>query len=127
MYAEDSFFTLSELGQVGLLLISTALAVVVIFIAWRLTQKTHLVVGLLIVVLIFAVFEWLSPQIYYFYYIFLFDVPWQIVVQSPPTPSDLFALLTFRADANLSNHSRGLLGWVIILISVRSAVATRFR
>ena len=63
-------------------------------------------------------FEWLSPQVYYLYYIFLFDLPLQLVVQTPPTPGDVVRLLTFTAGFDLSHHGRGALSWLILLACV---------
>ncbi|EFL88908.1 conserved hypothetical protein [Ahrensia sp. R2A130] len=69
----------------------------------------------MIAVIAFALFDWLTPQIYYFYYMVLIDnLPLQIVTQMPPSPLKLLHLLTFSERSNLSFHSRGLLGWTLI-------------
>ena len=65
------------------------------------------------------VFVWLAPQAYYFYYIYLFGtLPWQSVVSWPPQPAELFDLLLFRNRQNLSFHSQGLLGWLLMLAAL---------
>ncbi|MEN0040319.1 MAG: hypothetical protein AAF764_03175 [Pseudomonadota bacterium] len=67
----------------------------------------------------FALFDWLTPQIYYFYYLGVIgDLPLQVVMDLPPTPTDLLRLLTFNERSNLSFHSRGLLGWALIAIAL---------
>ena len=119
MYQDDSFFTLTQFGQVGLVSLSLILTVVVVVVLWRLTADRygivrHWVVRLLVALVTFYVFEWLSPQIYYLYYIFLLDVPWQMVIGVPPSPGSVLKLLAFGDNANLSYHARGLLGWLLI-------------
>ena len=65
----------------------------------------------------FWVFLWLSPQIYYFYYqIILDDLPSQMVIGQPPTPTVLMDLLFFRDPATLSGHAKGVLGWTLIIL-----------
>ncbi len=118
MYSEDSFFTLSTAGQTGLLLLSGVVAAATLYLTWRLTVRQHWSVRILIALSLFFAFEWLSPQIYYTYYIFLLEVPWQIVIQTPPTLSSLGKLLTFADNANLSHHSRGLLGVAMVIVAL---------
>ncbi|MEO1249264.1 MAG: hypothetical protein AAFW76_05430 [Pseudomonadota bacterium] len=87
MYEGDSFFTLSMGGRVGLLLISFALAAAILALAWRLTHERPLPWRLAIAAVLFYLSVWLSPQIYYLYYLLIFDgLPWQIVVKRPPGP-----------------------------------------
>jgi len=115
MYSRDSFFNLSVPGQMGLLAISTALAMVMLGACWYLTKGRRSPVRLAMGATLFFVFEWFSPQIYYTYYILLFDVPWQVVIGTPPSFIQLVQLLTFSGDMTLSFHSRGLLGWAMLL------------
>ena len=120
MYLEDSFFTLTIPGQLGLLLVSVALSALTIFVCWKLTKKRPLSIRMTVGLGLFYAFVWLAPQIYYFYYIFLLGVPWQIVLQLPPSPLSVAKLLSFSDIGDLSHHSRGLLGWVTLIIAMAS-------
>jgi hypothetical protein len=119
LYAEDSFFTLSVYGQWGLAALSTILACLTLWILWRLTFKRSLPVRLLIALGLFIAFEWLAPQIYYFYYLqILENLPWQWVIGLSPPLLDLWDLLIFRERNNLSHHSRAALGWLMFVIAL---------
>ena len=118
MYAEDSFFTLSNPGQFGLLTVSITLAVITLLACWWITKDRGPFTRLMIGAAVFYSFVWLEPQIYYTYYIFLLGVPWQIIIQMPPSLLSLGKLLSFNDIGNLSNHSRGLLGWLILIIAM---------
>ncbi|MCK0168793.1 hypothetical protein MWU52_14635 [Jannaschia sp. S6380] len=120
-YADDSFFTLTASGQVGLAVLSLGLACLMGLAALRL----HRVLWALA---LFGAFVWLSPQVYYLYYVAIIDgLPWQIVVGRPPGPGTLLRLLTFTGDANLSDHGKGVLGWAMIALAAGSAVMRRGR
>lgn len=70
-------------------------------------------------IFLFWAFVWLSPQIYYLYYLWLLpDLPTQWVIQKPPDVIELLRLLTLSAKANLSDHSKALLGWLMIAASL---------
>jgi len=118
MYAGDSFFTLTSGGQVlvgGLSLLLTVICLAVyVKLSWRRPWPARLIAAFSV----FVFFVWLSPQIYYVCYIFLRGVPWQMVIGIPPSPSELLKLLTFSDRANLSFHSRGLLGWILIAVAL---------
>lgn len=119
MYEEDSFFTLSGPEQVGLAFLSTVLALLTLFLIWKLARGHRWWVRLLMGVLVFFLFVWLSPQVYYSYYLMIIDtLPVQIVIQPPPDPLYLGRLLLFIDRANLSHHSQGLLGWAIIAVAL---------
>jgi hypothetical protein len=120
MYAEDSFFTLSNPGQIGLIAVSGALTAITLFACWRMTKKRALFTRMMIGVAAFYAFVWLTPQIYYIYYVFLLGVPWQIIIQMPPSPLSMVRLLSFSDIGNLSLHSRGLLGWLTLIIVLTS-------
>ena len=115
MYEGDSFFTLTLAGQAGLLLLSTLLMVLSIWLVWRLGKNRSLPTCIVLAAVVYFAFIWLAPQIYYTYYLFLFDsLPIQIVVQSPPDIKDLFDLMFFRENQNLSFHAQGALGWLLL-------------
>ena len=112
MYEGDSFFLLSAAGQAGLAGLSALLAVAAgaAVLAFK-TTVGRITSGLLV----FWLFLWLTPQIYYLYYqIILDDLPWQIIVGLPPSPDALIDRFLFRGPATLSNHAKGVLGWALI-------------
>ncbi|WP_390910941.1 hypothetical protein [Pseudosulfitobacter sp. SM2401] len=113
MYQADSFFTLSItdqifLGWLSLILFSGAI--------WAMTRvKGMWALRLLIALLSFWLFVWLSPQIYYLYYIMIIDgLPVQWVIRTAPSPVHIIQLLTFWTNDTLSAHSQGVLGWAMI-------------
>ncbi|MEP3347039.1 MAG: hypothetical protein ABJN34_05850 [Litoreibacter sp.] len=118
MYESDSFFTLSQSGQIGLLVLSLVLFLGTLYASWRLSANKPLVLRLVIGLVLLFLFSWLSPQAYYQYYRMIIDgLPQQIVVRMPSGPLELLQLLTFQADANLSAHSKGVLGWALLIVS----------
>lgn len=119
MYAEDSFFTLTFAGRVGLTLLSTVMTIIVGWFIWRFSGGRSLMLRLAIAGLAYFGFIWLAPQVYYTYYIYLFDdLPWQLVVHAPPSPLDLIALMLFQENHNLSFHAQGLLGWLFLALAL---------
>jgi len=118
MYAGDTFFGLSAIGQGGLAVLSTGIALAAIagvLALYRLTKSLWL--RTLAALAVFWVFLWVSPQVYYFYYQILFDgLPWQIVLTLPPTPRAIIELLTFSGPATLAGHAQGVLGWALFLL-----------
>jgi hypothetical protein len=117
VYSEDSFFTLSQWGQLGLLILSGFLCATLLwgFYKVRLPVLIHMSVS----VLVLWTFVWVSPQIYYSYYLLLIEgLPLQLVIRVPPTPLDILGLYTFGGTANLSTHSQGALGWCLLLAPV---------
>ena len=118
MYAQDSFFTLSVLGQIGLAVLSLCLAVgvlwaVVAFPGGRARRAVFAAI-------LFWLFVWLSPQIFYSYYRMIIPgLPVQSVIQYPPTPSHTLRLISFGGDTSLSAHSQGLLFWFAVFAALR--------
>ncbi len=117
MYQGDSFLTLGAGGRVGLILLSLCLVALMLWMTHVLGRGRHLALRLPIALALFWGFLWLSPQIYYLYYIVIFEgLPWQNVVKVPPGPSEVVGLLTFTEEASLSNHGKGLLGWAMMAV-----------
>jgi vacuolar-type H+-ATPase subunit I/STV1 len=111
-YDGDSFFTLSTAGQIGLAALSVALFAGALAVVWRWPR-------IWMALLVFWLFLWLSPQVYYLYYQMIFDdLPWQIVVKTPPGPGKIAQLLFFFDRPTLSAHSKGVLGWALIAMAV---------
>jgi len=115
MYDGDSFYTLTGIGRIGLVALSVTATALLIWVLISSTRRMTWPIRVIVALLLFFAFVWLSPQLYYTYYMTLFDgLPWQIVVKDPPSANYLFKLLTFRGPANLSAHSLGTMGWVLI-------------
>ena len=118
-YAGDSFFTLTQGGQAGLVLLSAVLCVLMLWVTRHMTSGRPWWARLLFAVLAFMVFVWLSPQIYYTYYGFLFDdLPGQWVIKSKPSDAPWIAQLLFSGHPTLANHGLGLLGWAMIAVAL---------
>ncbi len=118
MYGEDSFFTLTIIGRILVGSISLVLTVICVAVCLKFARGRQWPFRFANAFVLFVLFVWLSPQIYYTCYIFLLDVPWQIVIGAPPTPGELVRLLTFSDRANLSFHGQGLLGWLLMAIAL---------
>lgn len=117
MYEGDSFFTLTVAGRVGLVSISSCLALLWLWAAYEMRRFPRIAAGACALALMWL-FIWLSPQIYYMYYRLLFDdLPLQWVARWPEV-SGFFTTLLFRGRATLSAHSLALLGWVTISIAI---------
>ncbi|MEH6631889.1 MAG: hypothetical protein V7776_13730 [Halopseudomonas aestusnigri] len=128
-YEGDSFYTLGFLERAGLITLTIALSGLLLFIG---TCKSHFLYNLkstipfqkLSVPLIdllgafglFYVFIWFSPQVYYSYYLFVFnDLSWQIVIKDGPSLSEIVNLLLLEDQQTLSQHGQGLLGRALLL------------
>lgn len=115
MYEGDSFHTLSVGGQVGLIILTTLLSVLTILLSQRLSKNQPWAIKLLIAIAAFWLFTWLSPQVYYAYYWFLFEgLPIQIVVKSPQSPKRVVAFALFQEAQTLSAHGKGILFWLLV-------------
>ena len=115
MYLQDSFFDLSQWGRIGLVCISTFLFLSVFVITAKLLAKKPVWFKISGALFIFWLFVWVSPQIYYMYYRTIFeDLPLQWVIWPVESPKVALEYLTFQGPQNLSAHSQGLMGWVLI-------------
>ena len=123
MYQGDSFFTLSTGGQIGLAVLSGMLVFLAIG-AVRLCRRkvAARAAAPAIGLVLWWLFLWLSPQVYYLYYQLIFeDLPWQVVIGWPPGAVRLIELLTFQGNVTLSDHGVGALGWAMILAGLPRA------
>jgi len=106
------------MGRAGLIILSLVLAALTALAFVKYTCHMPRPARLLLALLFLWVFVWLSPQVYYLYYMMLIDgLPLQNIMQLPPGPSEIVRLLSFGGKASLAHHSQGLLGWVLILLS----------
>ncbi len=119
MYDGDSFYTLTGLGRIGLVILSVTMTLILLWVAAMLMKRLPLPFRIIVAAVFFFGFVWLSPQIYYTYYMTLFEgLPWQIVVKDPPSLNRLYKLMTFRGHATLSAHSQGILGWLFLAVAL---------
>lgn len=115
MYQNDSFFDLTPWGQAGLACISLTLFVFMMFISHRMLFKTPIVMRIFGAIVVFYVFVWASPQVYYMYYRMVIpDLPLQWVIWKLPDFGKPLKMLFFVWRDNLSAHGQGLLGWGIL-------------
>lgn len=132
IYERDTFFELTLLGRAGLTMLSILLALLVVYIAYilykcapRQNQGLGLGVRLMTAATLLWLFLWLSPQAYYLYYQTIFDdLPWQNVIMTPPSIGELSDILFFQGRGSLAEHSKAVLGWILILGAL---FATRMR
>lgn len=125
MYDGDSFFTLGLGGQTGLVILTIVLSILTIMLTHRIATMIRWKVWAVVSALtLFWLFIWLSPQVYYLYYLMIFtDLPWQTVVSWPPPAGEtLVDLFLFRGDGNLSNHGKGILFWVMAATAFMAGV-----
>lgn len=119
MYEGDGFFTLGVAGQIGLLLVSLAMAVLTLGLMRVLTFHRPYIMRPFIWAVVFISFVWLTPQGYYTYFRLIFDgLPAQPVIGAPPRPEELLALLSFTGEVTLSAHATGVLGWVMFVVAM---------
>ena len=129
-YPGDSFYTLPPSAEVGLALLSLVLIGLLFTVSaakslWlaRLLSPTAQGSGLwaldLAATLALAYLAlWLVPQIYYLYYLTVFDgLPWQSVIKPPPGASEFFRLLLLSETASLSTHLQGVTARALLLAS----------
>ena len=85
MYSEDSFYTLGTYGRLAVIGVSLGMFAVLLALGYVLAKARKGVVRIAIGMFLFWIFVWLSPQVYYTLYQFLFEgLPRQWVVGSPP-------------------------------------------
>jgi len=124
MYDADSFHTLTVPGRVGLVILSITLSGALLWAGWRLMAGHSFALRIALALGLFFAFVWLSPQVYYTYYMTLFEgLPWQSVIKQPPGVERLLRLLGFQGPQTLSAHSQGVLGWGLIALAVFKARA----
>ncbi|MGB5866070.1 MAG: hypothetical protein WBG95_17415 [Sulfitobacter sp.] len=121
MYTDDSFYTLTLTGRLGVLALSGLLFLVTVGVSAALMRGRRAAVRLATGAFIFVLFVWLSPQAYYALYRFLIDgLPQQWVIGAPPPLEHLLGLITFTGMATLSEHGQGMLFWALVWLSWRS-------
>ncbi len=118
MYDGDTFFSLSMAVRIGLVFLSAGLAALTAAAFIRVGCRMSWPVRLLLAPVFLWLFVWLSPQVFYLYYMAVYeDLPLQNVVQAPPAPGEILRLLGFEGTARLSHHAQGLMGWGLIVLA----------
>jgi len=119
LYEKDTFFHLSLTGRIGLVILSATMAGVIIFTFVRFTKNFAIPVRLGLTVVTLWLFIWLSPQIYYLYYIQIISgLPMQNVIQWPPSLVEILQTIFFGHKSNLSNHAKGVLFWAMVFFAL---------
>jgi len=119
MYSEDTFFHLTVPGRIGLVFLSLMLSLFTIGLYWKISNRFKLPIKLLLTLVFIWAFIWLSPQVYYLYYIQVFsNLPLQSVIQAPPSVLKTVQTITFTGKSNLSNHGKGLVFWAMMIIAL---------
>jgi len=117
MYRQDSFFDLTPAGQAGLVCISATLFLAMLLAARALLSDRPVPVRVGGALVLFWLFVWASPQIYYQYYRTIMPgLPQQWVIWPPPGPGAALELLLFQGPRSLSAHGQGLLGWALLVV-----------
>ncbi len=118
MYDGDTFFSLTMTARVGLVFLSAGLAAITAAAFIKVGCRMSWPIRLPLAPAFLWLFVWLSPQVFYLYYMVVFDyLPLQNVVQAPPGLDEILRLLGFAGKASLSQHAQGLLGWGLIVLA----------
>lgn len=125
MYQGDGFFTLGFGAQAGLVVIALALGVLMIVATHQAARAIRLRVWAVVSALaLFWGFVWLSPQVFYAYFLLVIDdLPAQWVVGwPPPSGPALTDLILFSGPAMIGDHARGLLFWLMAATAFMASV-----
>lgn len=118
MYENDSFLTLSIAERIGLVCVTLVLSAVLIWLFWLTIKRLNIWIRPMLALVFLYVFIWLSPQIYYLYYLVIFDfLDFKNVIHPPFNPLTLLNLLMFTESGKLADHGKGVLGWILIILS----------
>ena len=124
MYGSDSFFDLTLIGRIGLLILSAGMSVALVAVFWKTLRRRPLWVRLIGALTLLWLFVWLSPQVYYLYYRFLIpDLPLQWVLKTPTNPVDVARLLIFQGRETLSDHGKAVLGWALLASAIAPSLS----
>lgn len=119
MYEGDSFFTLTLAGQAGLAVLSLVLTAAMVLLTLVAAPGRRVWFRVLVAVGLFHAFVWLSPQVYYTYYRAIIPgLPLQWVIGQLPGVEETARLLLFMARDTLSDHGKGVMGWVMLLAAL---------
>lgn len=126
MYENDSFLTLSTAERIGLVSVTLLLSFLLIWLFWMTKKHVNIWIRPLLALVFLYLFIWLSPQIYYLYYLIIFDfLDIKNVIHPPFNPLTLLNLLAFSESEKLADHGKGILGWILIILSFLNPKLTR--
>jgi len=138
-YPGDSFHTLGMVQAAGLVVLSSAMVTGVLLVAkagaasfqYYLREPVASLVILPFVLLLFLIWDFFAPQIYYGYYLVIFDgLPLQWVLHPDKVLERLLAFVTPGPAVSLANDTAALLLHTLLLMAVAKIVAgtarTRF-
>ena len=131
-YPGDSFHTLGMPQAVGLVVLSAAMVAVVLLVAksaaesfqFYLREPVASLVLLPFVLLLFLIWDFLAPQIYYGYYLVIFDgLPLQWVLHPDKILERLIAFLTPGPAVSVANDTAALVLHTLLLLGAAKIVA----
>jgi hypothetical protein len=102
-----------------LVALSLGLSLAMLVVVRLAARRPNLVsVRLAVALLLFWAFLWLSPQIYYAYFMGIIPgLPAQVVVRAPPGPIELARLLVLQVKPTLAHHGQAALGWLMLVVA----------
>lgn len=119
MYAEDSFFALTQNGRIGLAVLSVALCVLMILLTRVFTHGWPWIVRLMLSLVLLWLFIWLSPQIFFTYVqLFFSGQEPQWVIGVPPPLGLTLRVISFTGPADLIHHGQGALGILMVFAAL---------
>ena len=131
-YPGDSFHTLGVGQAVGLVLLSAAMAAAVLLAARGaagaamsyLRDPIGSLAVLPMAVVLFLIWDFLAPQLYYGYYLLIFDgLPLQWVLHPDRVLTRLIAFLTPGGTGSLSQDTAALMLHALLLLAAAKIVA----
>jgi uncharacterized membrane protein YidH (DUF202 family) len=135
----DSLFTLTELEIVGLLIISSTMAIVLYSISFNKTKKLYnyfeknsykkinffwvFSIDIVITIILCLFLLALAPQIHYLYYQQIIpDLPNQIVFSSGLSIERFIAFFVLPVSSSIADYSTGFILWVCFLTTMLYSV-----
>lgn len=119
MSGAESFYALTPLGRIGLLTLSVALCVAMIFLTRVIVTGWPLIARVMLSLILLWAFIWLSPQVFFSFYSLFFDeVPKGWVVKGPPPIGMAIRVITFTGPADVMHHAQGALGILMVFSAI---------
>jgi hypothetical protein len=125
-YPQDSFWTLSTSGRIGVVAISSiGIGLVFALLAWKtrrilrikaqISATAWTLFDIAIGVVLFGVIHTVSPQIFYSFYRLIFpNLPNQWVIDAIWDADGLRAVATLAEGGTLADHLAGIVLWAIV-------------
>lgn len=127
MYRGDPFFSLELGAAAGLLAVLALLAGGTLLALRRAARGRGLAGRIALACLGFWLFVWVAPQAVALWFEALAGgPPWDLVIDLPPGPRRMLALVTFSGPATLAAHGEGALFWGMVVMALRLGRLARF-